>query len=78
MLTKTKIALSALLVAGFASAAFASGTNGYAVGDTWIEPAVQQSAGAAAFASAVTGHPMKAFTAQEKALFDRTSASRLN
>ncbi len=87
MLTKTKIALSALLVVGFASAALAgngtnglvaSATRGYAVGDTWIEPAVQQPAGASAFASAAAPHKVKPYTAAERALFERDSAAGFN
>lgn len=78
MLTKTKIALSALLVVGFASAALANGTNGYSVGDTWIEPAVQQPAGASAFASATVQYPVKPFTAAEQAQFERASAASFN
>lgn len=78
MLNKTKIVLSALLVAGFTSGAFASS----AVSDNWVGAADQPTtisapAFASAFASAVVSHPAKSFTAQEKALFDRTSASGL-
>jgi hypothetical protein len=75
MLTKTKIALSALLVVGFASAALANETGGYAVGDTWIEQNIQQPAGASAFASATVQRPVKPFTAEEKARFDREAAT---
>jgi len=79
MLNKTKIVLSALLVAGFASGALA---NSSAVSDNWIGAAAQPTtvsapAFASAFASAQVAHPVKSVTAQEKALFDRTSASSL-
>jgi hypothetical protein len=78
MLTKTKIALSALLVVGFASAALANGTSGYAVGDTWIEPAAQQTAAESAFASATVQHPVKPLTAAERTQFERASAASFN
>jgi hypothetical protein len=56
------------------TAALANGTNGYTVGDTWIEPTVQQQ-GISAFASAAVQRPVKHFTVQEKAMFDRASGS---
>ena len=73
MLTKSKIVLSALLVAGFASAAMANGPGGYAVGDNWVEPTVQQSPATSAFASANIGHSVKPFTPTERVAFDRAT-----
>lgn len=75
MLTKSKVALSALLVVAFASTALANGTNGYRVGDTWIEPTAQRSAAESTFASAAGR--ITPFTVEEQRAFDRTSASGL-
>lgn len=78
MLTKTKIALSALLVVGFASAAFANEVPENKIGDRYplLEQAAQQPAGASAFASAAVRHSVKPFTAAERALFERASRSQ--
>ena len=75
MLTKTKIALSTLLVAGFASVAIANEVPENKIGDRypWLEQAAQQPAGAAAFAYAAPRHSVKPFTVEERALFDRAS-----
>lgn len=75
MLTKTKTALSALLVVGFASAAMAQEPIETRIGDKYLtlERAVQQQDGALAYAMA--GHPAKPYSAQEKAQFDRESAT---
>ncbi len=75
MLTKTKIALSTLLVIGFASAALADGTPENKIGDRYpfLEQTVQQPAGAAAYAA--VRHPVKGFTAAEKALFARAKGT---
>ncbi len=72
MLTKTKIALSTLLVTDFSSAALAEESK---IGDRYplLEQTVQQLAGASAFASAAVRHPVKPFTAAERALFERAS-----
>ncbi len=76
MLTKTKIALSALLVAGFASAALAYPVK---ISDRYplLEQTYQPSAGAAAFASAAVRGSVKPFTVAERALFDRASGTGL-
>ena len=74
MLTKTTIALSALLALGSASTALA---YEYRVGDKYpfLEQTVQQrQQGASAFASTSGQIPVKPFTAQERALFDRATA----
>ena len=75
MLTKTKIALSTLLVVGFASAALAAETPENKIGDRYpqLEQTYQQqSTGASAFASAAVLRPVKGFTAAERALFAST------
>ncbi len=74
MLTKTKIALSTLLIIGSASAALA-GDSAPPVVDRYpfLEQTVQQPAGASAFASAAVKRPVMPFTAAERALFERTS-----
>ena len=78
MLTKTKIALSTLLVIGFASAALANGTPENKIGDRYplLEQTAQQPAGASAFAYATVKRPAKGFTAEERVLFDRATASQ--
>jgi hypothetical protein len=75
MLTKTKIALSALLVVGFASAAMANERVENRIGDKYpfLEQTYQQQNGASAYASAQRS--VKPYTAQEKALFDRESTT---
>ncbi len=77
MLTKTKIALSTLLVVGFAAAALAGEVPENKIGDRYpaLEQAAQQSNGASAFASAVVVRPVKAFTAAEQTLFDRAKGT---
>jgi len=79
MLTKTKIALSALLVVGFASAALANEPVENRIGDRYplLEQTYQQSVGADAFASAAVRRPVKSFSAAERALFDRASGAGL-
>jgi len=76
MLTKTKIALSAFLVAGFASTALAYPVK---ISDRYplLEQTYQQSAGAAAFASAADWRSVKSFTAAERLLFERASGAGL-
>jgi len=63
MLTKTKIALSTLLVVGFASAALAAETPENKIGDRYpfLEQTYQQSAGTSAFASAAVRHSVNGF-----------------
>lgn len=75
MLTKTKIALSALLVVGFASAALAHEEPTNRIGDRYplLERTYQQPSGASAFASAAVRRPVTGFTAAERALFARHS-----
>jgi hypothetical protein len=75
MLTKTKIALSALLVVGFASAAMANERVENRIGDKYpfLEQIHQSQNSTSAFASAQRS--VKSYTAQEKALFDRESAT---
>ena len=78
MLTKTTIALSTLLVVGFASAALAGEVAENKIGDRYplLEQTYQlQPAGASAFASAVVVRPVKAFTAAEQALFARAKGT---
>ncbi len=77
MLTKTKIALSTLLIVGFASAALAGEVAENKIGDRYpfLEQTYQQPAGALAFASAAVQRSVKPYTAQEKALFDRETAT---
>ena len=79
MLTKTKIARSTFLVAGFASAALAGETPENKIGDRYPlleQPlTVRQPAGASAFASAAVPHPAKPFTAADKTLFERALGS---
>lgn len=75
MLTKTVIALSAVLTIGAASAAWAQaqGPNGYYVDGTLIGQTVN---GTEAFASAnaPVWHAAKPFTGAEKAQFDRATS----
>lgn len=73
MLIKTKIALSALAVVGFASAALAGEVPESRIGDRYpqLEQTYQQSAGASAFAYAAVRHSVNGFTAVEQALFAR-------
>ncbi len=81
MLTKTKIALSTLLIIGSASAALAFEPVENKIGHRYpaLERAEQaalaaeQSAGASAFASAAVKRPVMRFTSAEHALFERTS-----
>jgi hypothetical protein len=77
MLIKTKIALSALLVVGFASAALAGEDPTNKIGDRYpfLEQTVQQSAGASAFASAGSRISVRHFTADERALFARVKGT---
>lgn len=75
MLTKTKIVLSALLVAGFASAAMASDSS--EVTNNQAYPFVAQTAGASAYAFAGTNGIVKPFTAAERAQFDRATEAAL-
>ncbi len=77
MLTKSKIALSTLLVVGFASAALAAEVPENKIGDRYpfLEQTVQQPAGASAYASADVQRPIKPYTAEEKARFDRETAT---
>lgn len=77
MLTKTKIALSTLLVVGFASASLANETPENKIGDRYpqLERNVQQSTGASAFASAAIKHSVRGFTAAEQALFERAKGN---
>jgi hypothetical protein len=75
MLTKTKIALSALLVVGFASAAMANERVENRISDKYpfLEQIHQSQNGTSAFAMAQRS--AKPYTAQEKALFDREAAT---
>lgn len=77
MLTKTKIALSALLIAGFASAALANVAPENKIGDRYplLQQAVQQQPAAAAFAFAGAGHSAKPYTTEEQSLFARAKGS---
>jgi hypothetical protein len=77
MLTKTKIALSALLVVGFASAALANEPVENRIGDKYplLEQAYQQQDGTSAYAMATAQHSVKPYTVQEKALLDRETAT---
>ena len=77
MLIKTKIALSALAIVGFASAALAGEVPEGRIGDRYpqLEQTVRQPAGASAFASAVVLHPVRGFTAAEQALFARAQGT---
>lgn len=79
MLTKTKIALSTLLIIGSASAALAFEPVENKLGHRYpsleraekAALAAEQSAAASAFASAAVKRPV--LTAAERALFERTS-----
>lgn len=75
-MTKTKLALSAFLVVGLASAALAETPEGK-IGDRYpfLEQAVQQPVAATAYAS--VRHPVQrlTFTAAESALFARVPGS---
>jgi hypothetical protein len=77
MLTKTKIALSAFLVVGFASAALANIAPENKIGDRYplLEQAVQQQPAAAAFAYAGTSYSAKPFTIEERSLFARAKGT---
>ncbi|MDI1343473.1 MAG: hypothetical protein PSV22_05140 [Pseudolabrys sp.] len=79
MLTKTKIALSALLVVGFASAAMASDAS-EAAGQTYSFAAstARHSAGALTYAYAPAKATVKAFSATERAQFARATEAGLN
>jgi 5'-deoxynucleotidase YfbR-like HD superfamily hydrolase len=78
MLTKTKIALSTLLVVGSASAALAHDVPENLIGDRYpfLEQTAPQTAAQAAFAYAAAQHSVKPFTAKEKALFDRADEAQ--
>lgn len=75
MLTKSRIALSALLAVSFASAALAGEPVENRIGDRFpvLEQTIQPR-GADAYAAATHRGPLKPFTAQEKAQFDRPTA----
>jgi hypothetical protein len=77
MLIKTKIALSALLVVGFASAALANLAPENKIGDRYplLEQAVQTQPAAAAFAYAAAGHSAKLYTTEEQSLFSRAKGT---
>lgn len=77
MLTKTKIGLTALVIVGFASAALADGPIENKISDKYphLEKIIQPAAGAADSAFADARRPVKPYTAQEKATFDRQSAT---
>lgn len=80
MLTNTKIALSALLVVGFASAAMATESVEFRIGDQYpfLEKTVQpQLQGSDAFAQAPAVRSVKPYTATEQAQFDRASGADL-
>ncbi len=80
MLTKTKIALSALLVVGFASAAMASDASEAAGRQTYsfAAPTVKHSAGALTYAYAPANATVKAFSATERAQFARATEAGLS
>jgi hypothetical protein len=77
MLNKTKIALSALLVVGFASAALAGEPIENRLGDRYplLEQIYQSQAGSAAYASTTHEHSPKPYSAEEKVRFDRETAT---
>ena len=77
MLTKTKISLSALIIVGFASAALADEPVENRIGDKYplLEKIVQPFADTANSAFADARRPVKPYTAQEKAVFDRETIS---
>jgi hypothetical protein len=77
MLTKTTIALSTLLVIGFASAALASDASDVPGNySSFVGQTVQQPAGAAAYAEA--RQPVKPFTATEKRVFNQASVAAIS
>ena len=78
MLTKTKIALSTLLVVGFASAALAQEVPENKIGDRYpfLAQTAQQETAQSAFAYAAVRHSVKPFTVKEKALFDRADEAQ--
>lgn len=81
MLTKSKIALSALLAVGFASAALASEPVEYRIGDQYpfLEQIAQpQQDGSHAYASATGRHDVAPFSAIEQAQFDRASGKGMS
>lgn len=79
MLTKTKIVLSALLVAGFASAAMASDASESQGRQTYTFVAqTAPSAAASAYAYAPANGAVKSFTAAEQVQFDRASQAALS
>lgn len=80
MLTTTKIALSALLVVGFASAAMASDASEAAGRQTYsfAAPTEQHSAGALTYAYAPAKATVKAFSAAERAQFARATEAGLS
>jgi hypothetical protein len=78
MLTKTKIVLSVLLVAGFASAAVASDSSEVQSRQAYpfLERAMRP-VNTSAYAYAPAKRTVKPFTAAERAQFDRASAAAL-
>lgn len=79
MLTKTKIALSALLVVGFASAAMASDASESASQTySFTAQTARHSAGASSYAYAPANATVKAFGAAERAQFARATEAGLN
>lgn len=68
MLTKSKIALSALLVVGFASTALATERP-----DAWLGQTEQSSPAMNAYAYAPIRHLIKPFTTAERAIFKRAT-----
>lgn len=77
MLTKTKIGLSALIIVGFASAALANDPVENKIGDKYplLEKIVQPLADTADSAFADARRPVKPYSVQEKASFNREVAT---
>ena len=77
MLTKSKIALSTLLVFSLASAALAAEVPENKIGDryTFLDQTIQHPSGASAYAAADVQRSIKPYTAEEKARFDRETAT---
>lgn len=78
MLTKTTITISAFLLIGFASAAFANVVPENKIGDRYplLELTAQSATSASAFASSAVQPSKKPFTAAERVQFDRASRSQ--
>ena len=80
MLTKTKIVLSALLVAGFTSAAIAAEDPEARLGDRYLfleQMADQEDNGLGAYAYVPAPGAVQGFTAGEQTLFNRADESKM-